>query len=260
MKRLDNKVALITGAGSGIGRATAKRLAEEGAFVAVLDINDDGGQATCKDIQSTGGTAKFWHMDISNENLVQSVFQQIHEELSKIDILVNNAAYPGSSDLTEESTEENWQKVFNVTAKGPFLCTKHVIPYMRENGGGSIVNIASIDALRASGQLSNYHSAKGAIISMTIQDAASYAKDNIRVNVICPGIIKTEAVYEYADAHPELGGIEGLEAIFSAPTSMKRLGKPEEIANGVLFFASDESSYCTGAKLVIDGGTIIKYQ
>lgn len=258
MNRLKGKVAIITGAGLGMGKAIAKLFAKEGAKVAVTDINPEFGEETVKEIIESGNEAVFWKLDVTNEAEIMTVFKEVVDYFGKLDILINNAGAGFSSALTEESTEENWIKVFNLNAKGPFLCTKHAIGYMRKNNGGSIVNTASIDGLVGSMELANYHSAKGAVITMTKQDAVSYAKDNIRVNSICPGVIKTESVYAYADAHPELGGIEGLEKIYAEPIPMKRLGTPQEVAYGMLFLASDEASYITGANLVIDGGQVAK--
>ena len=195
MNRLENKVAIVTGAGNGIGQATAILFAKEGAAVAVLDTKEADGLETVRQIEAAGGKAKFWPLNVSKEADVEVVFADVAKTFGKIDILINNAGITGADKSTHEVTEAEWDAVFAVDVKGVFFCTKHALPYMKKLGKGSIVNVSSIYGLIGSkGDLSPYHAAKGAVTLMTRQDAVTYAPDNIRVNSVHPGMCLTPMV------------------------------------------------------------------
>ncbi len=256
MKRVEGKVAVVTGGVLGIGRATALLLAKEGAKVAVLDIKDEEGQNVIDEIKALGGIAKFWHFDTTNEKEIINVFADIAREFGKIDILVNNAGISGVDKPTHEITEEEWDKVINVNVKGVFFCTKHVIPYMQKNGGGSIINMSSIYGLRGAGDLPPYHASKGAVRLMSKNDALLYAKENIRVNSVHPGFIWTPLVEELAERSPI--GAKAFREHLDSLHPIGHIGEPDDIAYGVLYLASDESKFLTGSELVIDGGYTAK--
>lgn len=251
MARVENKVAIVTGGALGIGKATCLLLAKEGAKVAVTDILDKEGQEVAKDIKSNGGTSEFWHLDVSNEKEVQKVFAEIDKKFGKIDILVNNAGIAGVSKPTHEITEEEWDKVMAVNVKGVFFCTKHVISYMRKVGEGSIINLSSIYGIVSAPDVPPYHASKGAVRIMTKTDAFLYAKDKIRVNSVHPGFIWTPMVENYAKSQ---GNVEEVRKMLDSLHPIGHVGKPDDIAYGILYLASDESKFVTGSELVIDGG------
>ena len=252
MNRLKNKVAIVTGAGAGMGKETSILFAKEGASVAVFEINEDNGIETVNEIINLGGTAKFWKVDVSNEDSVKKAIDEVKNTYGKIDILINNAGITGVDKKTHELTIEEWDQVFNVDVKGVFFCTKHAIPYMLENKGGSIVNLSSIYGTLGSHELTPYHAAKGAVFAMTKQDALSYAKNNIRVNSIHPGTIMTPLVKELGSRMD--GGLEAYNKIMSEKHPIGHAGEPIDVAYGCLYLASDEAKFVTGATLYIDGG------
>lgn len=249
---VDGKVAVITGAGTGIGKAIAQVFAQEGALVAVTDINKELGVKTVEEIKRSGGKAQFWKLDVSVEKEVESVFRDVAQTFGKIDILVNNAGVTGVDKPTHEVTEEEWDEVFDVDVKGVFFCTKHAVPYMKKNGKGSIVNVSSIYGLVGSHELAPYHAAKGAVTLMTRKDAVTYGKDNIRVNSVHPGTIMTPLVIELGSRME--GGLEAYERLMASKHPIGHTGKPEDVAYGVLYLASDRADFVTGAQLTIDGG------
>ncbi len=251
MQRVKGKIAIVTGAAKGIGKETAKLLAREGAVVAVTDVDDEAGIPIEKDINNAGGTAKYWHLDVSKEDEVEKVFAEIEESFGPIGILVNNAGIGGVSKPTHELSEEEWQQVQDINVKGVFLCTKHVVPYMKKVGGGSIVNLSSIYGIVGAPDAPSYHAAKGAVRLMAKTDALIYAKDNIRVNSVHPGFIWTPMVENFL---AEQGDVEEGKKQLVELHPIGRLGKPEEVAAAILYLASDESSFVTGSELVIDGG------
>lgn len=255
MGRVEGKTAIVTGGGSGIGRAICLLMANEGAKVAILDLNGKGGQETQRIITDKGQIGRFWHVDVSREEDIARAFFEINAEFGKINILVNNAGILGVDKPTDEITEEEWDKVLAINTKGVFLGTKHAVPYMRKAGGGSIINISSIYAIRGTPSVPPYHAAKAAVRIMSKVDALLYAKDNIRVNSVLPGIIMTPLLEQVINSSqdPE----DALQALISS-TPLGRLGTPENIAQGVLYLASDESSFVTGSDLVIDGGYTAK--
>ncbi len=248
MKRIENKVVVVTGGALGIGRETCLLLGKEGAKVAITDILDEQGLKLEKIINDAGGTAKFWHLDVTDEENAENVYRQVYEHFGKLDATVNNAGVTGVDKPTHELTEQEWDFSMNINLKGVFFCTKHAIPYMKKNGKGSIVNLSSVYGIVGGGDVPHYHAAKGAVRVMSKNDAILYAKDNIRVNSLHPGFIKTPMIEKESKEKP--GMIEYL--IKKHPIG--RLADPIEIAYGILFLVSDESSFMTGSELVIDGG------
>ena len=255
MGRVRGKTAIITGGGSGIGRAICLLLADEGARVAILDLNDEGGQETERIITGRGQIARFWHVDVSREEDIARAFLEINTEFGKINILVNNAGILGAGKPTHEITEVEWEGVFAINVKGVFLGTKHAVPYMKENGGGSIINISSIYGLIGTPDVPPYHAAKAAVRMMSKVDAIIYAKDNIRANSILPGMIMTPLLEQAINSSQDH---EKALQTMAASIPLGRLGTPEDIARGVLYLASDESSFVTGTDLIIDGGYTAK--
>jgi NAD(P)-dependent dehydrogenase (short-subunit alcohol dehydrogenase family) len=252
MKRVEGKVAVVTGGALGIGRAACLLLAREGAKVAVTDITDEKGRKVTEEIKELGGVAKYWHIDTSNEDEVSNAFSSIASEFGSIDILVNNAGIAGVNKPTHEISEEEWEKVMHVNVKGVFLCTKHSVPFMKESGGGSIINMSSIYGLVGAADLPPYHATKGAVRLMSKNDALTYAKDNIRVNSVHPGFIWTPLVEKLAKDSSE--GVEAFRDQLDSRHPIGHVGEPDDIAYGVLYLASDESKFVTGSELIIDGG------
>ena len=253
--RLEGKVALITGAAAGVpgelmgfGGASAWLFVREGAKVVLGDIKEDQGERTAAQIRENGGDAIFLRLDVTKELNWINAIQTTISSFGRLDILVNNAG-SGARATVEDTTEEMWDGQMDVHAKGVFLGTKHAIPEMRKVGGGSIINISSIYGLIGSPTSTAYHAAKGAIRLFTKSAAVQYAKDNIRVNSVHPGYARTPLTTEGYDSEP--GRLDWvLERI-----PIGRVGQADDIAYGILYLASDESSFVTGSELVIDGGT-----
>lgn len=252
MSRLTDKVAIVTGSGKGMGRAMATLFAAQRAAVAGTDVSESDGLETVRLIEEQGGRAAFWRLDVSDEAEVSSVFEQVTATFGKLDILVNNAGISGVDKPTHEVTEAEWDAVFAVDVKGVFFCTKHAIGHLRANGGGSIVNISSIYGLVGSHEMAPYHAAKGAVTIMTKKDAVTYGRDGIRVNSVHPGTILTPFVRELAERSE--GGLRGYLDIMEPKHPIGHVGEPEDVANAVLFLASDEARFVHGAALVVDGG------
>ena len=252
--RLEGKSAIVTGAGNGIGRAIVKLFAQEGARVLVADIEDDAGSAVVDEINQMGGEAVFKHTDISDEASAESAVQAALDAFGTVDILVNNAAVFVFGKV-EDVTRDDWERVFGVNVIGPANCVKAVLPVMRANGGGAIVNLASVSSFIAQPEFIPYNSSKGAVLQLTRCLAMDLAPDNIRVNAVCPGTIYTRATSVHIDSL----GLDHEDALvaFGQDAPMKRVGQPREVANGVLFLASDDASFITGEHLVIDGGATI---
>jgi NAD(P)-dependent dehydrogenase (short-subunit alcohol dehydrogenase family) len=240
----------------GIGRATCELFARKGAQVAVTDLAEAEGRAVAEAITRDGGTARFWRMNVTDEGEVERVFREIFDHFGKIDVLVNNAGVSGTNKPTHEITSEEWDAVMNVNVKGVFFCTKHAIPYMQRGGGGSIVNLSSIYGIVGAADAPPYHASKGAVRLMTKNDALLYAKENIRVNSVHPGFIWTPMVEKFAAL--QLGGAEPFRKALTELHPIGRLGDPLDVAYGILYLASDESTFVTGAELVIDGGYTAK--
>lgn len=243
LMRLANKVAIVTGAGSGIGRATAIRFATEGARIVVDDVNDAGGQETVRRIQDTGGQALFVHADISQEKEIAKMIETTVNIYGSLNILANVAI------CSQETILQNqWEPNIEVGLHGTWLCMQAAIREMRKIGGGSIVNISSVNALMGFANSHVYSGVKAGIIGMSRSLCGEVGKYGIRINCICPGTILTEIWQPIMKKEPAL--MDRLKALYP----LGRLGRPEDIANAALFLASDESSFATGAVFVIDGG------
>jgi NAD(P)-dependent dehydrogenase (short-subunit alcohol dehydrogenase family) len=252
VKRVQDKVAVVTGAALGIGRAAAVLLGREGAHVAVTDINESAGKEVVELIRQAGGSAEYWSLDTSDEANVQSVFAEVVERFGPINILVNNAGIAGINKPTHEVTREEWNAVINVNVNGVFYCTKHVIPVMRQAGGGSIINLSSIYGMIGAADLPPYHASKGAVTLMTKNDALFYASDAIRVNSVHPGFIWTPLVEDLGKQSPQ--GVDAFRRELDSRHPIGHVGEPDDIAYGILYLASDESRFVTGSELVIAGG------
>jgi len=252
MRKLDGRVALITGAGSGIGRATALLFAEEGAKIAVADCASEGGQETVELIKAAGGQAIFVAADVSKAVDVEMMVNITMDTFGRLDILFNNAGVGGLMIPTWDTTEEAWDSVIDINLKGVFLGSKYALPVMISQGGGVIINTASITAIVGAPGLPAYCASKGGVAQLTKTIALESAKHNIRVNCICPGMIQTAMSDSpfLADAADRQAHIQA----FLETIPLGRLGRPEDIAKTALFLASDDSSYMTGAALVVDGG------
>ena len=250
MGKLDGKVALISGGARGQGAAEARLFAQEGGKVVLADILDEQGQQVEAEINELGGDALYIHLDVTSESDWQAAVQATVAKYGKLDILVNNAAIIIEKAAIEDRTAAEWDRVFEVNAKGVFLGTKHAIPEMRKADGGSIVNISSVAGIGQSlHQEPAYAASKGAVRIFSKVTASQHAADGIRCNSVHPGPIDTDM----------LAGAMGDEARLQdrlARVPMRRMGSVDEIAKGVLYLASDDSSYVTGSELVIDGGAI----
>jgi NAD(P)-dependent dehydrogenase (short-subunit alcohol dehydrogenase family) len=253
MDRVRDKVCIVTGGAAGIGRACVERLADEGARVAVCDVDAPAGEALCTALAERGADVRFWRLDVSDEAAVRTVVADIAAHFGRIDVLVNNAGIAGADTPTHETTEAEWDRVQAVNVKGVFFCTKHAIPHLRRAGGGSIINLSSIYGLVGAPDVPAYHASKGAVRLMSKTDALLYAADGIRVNSVHPGYIWTPMV----EAHVRRGGATDMDAArtdLAALHPIGRVGDPDDIAWGVVYLASNESAFMTGAELVIDGG------
>ncbi|KMY55351.1 tungsten formylmethanofuran dehydrogenase [Bacillus sp. FJAT-27231] len=240
MKRLENKVAIITGGASGMGERMAHLFSQEGATVIAADINE----AALEKI-SQFDNIHGMKLNVASEEDWQHLLKEVKERFGKIDILVNNAGI-SSEKPVEEVNIDDWQKMLTINGFGPFLGIKHVVPYMKEQQKGAIVNISSFTAQIGMG-FNPYSASKGSVRAMSRAAATQYGRAGIRVNAVFPGIIETPMT-------KNLEATKGYVEQMVAATPLQRLGQPEDIANAVLFLASDESSYITGAELVIDGG------
>lgn len=253
MNRVQGKTCIVTGGAVGIGRACALRLAEEGAGVAIFDRMDAEGQALADEIDASGGKARYWHVDVSKEAEVAAAVAAVADRFGGVHVLVNNAGISGSTKLTHEISEAEWDQVQAVNVKGVLFCAKHAIPHMKRAGGGSIINLSSIYGLVGAPDVPAYHASKGAVRLMSKTDAIIYAPDRIRVNSVHPGYIWTPMVEHHlqaigatdlAAAREEVGKLHPLG----------HMGDVDDIAWGVVYLASDESKFVTGSELVIDGG------
>jgi NAD(P)-dependent dehydrogenase (short-subunit alcohol dehydrogenase family) len=252
--RLENKVALITGAGSGIGRETALLFAKEGASVVVADVNDDAGQKVVAELKSAGGQAVYAHADVSKSADAEAMIRLAEETFGRLDVLFNNAGISHAKDDDAVTTEEDvWDLTMNINLKGVFLGCKYGIPALRRAGGGSIINTASFVAVlgAATPQLA-YTASKGGVLAMTRELATIHARENIRVNALCPGPLRTELLMKYLDTEEKRQ-----RRLVHIP--MGRFGEAHEIAKAALYLASDDSSFTTGATFLVDGGITAAY-
>lgn len=241
--RLAKKVSLVTGSGSGIGRAIAVRFAAEGSAVVVNDVNDSGGHATVAEISRQGGQVWFYHADVSDESQVRRLVDFAAEQGGRLDILVNCAICSA-----EAVARNDWEANVGVGLKAAWLTMNAAIPIMERRGGGSIVNISSVNALAGFGDEHVYSGVKAGIIGMSRSLACQVGRRGIRINCICPGTILTEIWQPYIDREPEV--IDRLAQLYP----IGRVGKPEDVASAALYLASDEASFVTGSVLVVDGG------
>ena len=247
---LAGKVVLVTGGGSGIGRASALALAREGADVVVSDVVEEGGNETLRLIEEAGGKGLFLRGDVADATDVQRIIEEVEAHYGRLDCAFNNAGIEGIQAPTADCTEENWDRVLRVNLKGTWLCMKYEIPLMLKQHRGSIVNTASVAGLVGFPGIVAYNASKGGVIQLTKTAALEYATEGIRVNAVCPGVIRTPMVERF------LGGSAEAEAAFVAMEPVGRMGTPEEIADAVVWLLSDASSFVTGDALPVDGGLV----
>lgn len=258
MGRVQGKVAIVTGGASGIGRACALRLAEEGARVAVTDVQDDAGAGVAAEIEAAGGEALYLHQDVADEDRWITVIRTVAQHFGHLDVLVNNAGVGLLGPVTEFSLED-WRRQNAINLDGVFLGTKHAIPAIRDSGGGgSIINMSSVAGLQGAAHFSGYCASKGGVRLFTKAVALECAADHIRVNSVHPGVIDTPIWTKVgAEQVPAAGAVAGTpdpKAIAAQLVPSGEVGYPRDIADGVVFLASDESRYVTGSELVIDAG------
>ena len=250
MSRLADKICVITGGGSGIGQATALCFAAEGAKVVVADINPNAASETSRLIEKNGAAALAVTVDVTQAASVQKMLHKAVEVFGRIDVLVNNAGF-GLAATVEETDEADWDRHMAVNLKGVFLGCKYVVPIMRRQGGGVIVNTASVLALVGVQDRAAYCASKGGVAALTRAVALDHVRDGIRVNCVAPGSVETPY---WTDIFAKSNDVAALRKNLEQRHPMERLARPEEIAKAILFLASDESSFCTGSTLVVDGG------
>ena len=251
--RLSGKVAIVTGAGNGMGRATALLFAREGASVVIGDVDAAAGASAVAEIEAAGGRAVFQRCDVSDEAEVAALVATAEERYGKLDTIFNNAGIEQPVTPSQDVTEDLFDKVIGINLKGTFFGCKHAIPALLRNGGGTIVNNSSVSAFANVGGNISYAASKGAVMSMTRVLAIEYARRNIRVNAINPGVIDTDMNRRNAVLSADPAAVEER---WRAITPLGRMGTGEEIAQTVLYLASDQSSFTTGIGLLIDGGRV----
>jgi NAD(P)-dependent dehydrogenase (short-subunit alcohol dehydrogenase family) len=249
MGRLDGKIAVITGAASGIGRASALRFASEGAGVVIADLNREGGEETVAECKKAGARAVFQRVDVTDEAEVKAAVGRAVADFGKLDVIFNNAGLGGAVGKIEDTTVENWDRTMAILLRGVFLGMKYAVPAMRKAGGGSIISTASIAGLRGGAGPHAYSAAKAAVVNLTRSVALEVGKDRIRVNCICPGGINTPLIYYNLP-----GGFEAAEQFLKTIQPFPRAGSPADIAAMAAFLASDDAEWITGQAMVVDGG------
>lgn len=252
MKRFENKVVLITGGATGIGLATARRFAQEGAKVVIASRNQAAGEQAVADIRAAGGEATFIQTDVTQEAQIEALIKQTLETYGRIDAAFNNSGTEGIPAPLSDDSEDNYQKIFDVNVKGLWLSMKHQLKHMQENGGGAIVNNASIAGLIGFPGLGLYAASKHAVLGLTKSAALENAALGIRVNAVSPAVIETDMAERFLSAQP--GNKEDTVAGVKAMHPIGRFGKPEEIASAVTWLCSDDASYIVGQSLTADGG------
>jgi NAD(P)-dependent dehydrogenase (short-subunit alcohol dehydrogenase family) len=253
--KLTGKIAVVTGGASGIGRAISLAFAQEGAKIVVADINTDGGKETVGLMQALKSDSIFVETDVSETGPVKNLIDKTIKHFGKLDIIVNNAGIEIFNRLAD-TDEQAWDRVIAINLRGVFLGTKYAVPKMLENGGGVIINMASVAGIMGAGGLSAYNAAKGGVVLLTKNTAMDYGSRNIRANCICPGFIRTPMV-EAVMSLPGSGEVKGYLQSLIPPG---RFGKPEEVAACAVFLASDDASYVNGHALVVDGGMSAGWQ
>jgi NAD(P)-dependent dehydrogenase (short-subunit alcohol dehydrogenase family) len=253
MGRLDNKVAVITGAASGMGRATAIRFAGEGAAVVIADLNQDGGEAAVRECRENGGRAVFHKADVADEAQVKAAIDRALGEFGRLDITFNNAGLGGALGPLENVTVENWDRTFAILLRSVFVGIKHSIPPMRKIGGGSIISTASIAGLSGQAGPLVYSVAKAGVVHLTKCAAVELGKDHIRVNCICPGGINTPLLHKHIP-----GGEAVTRQFLTAIQPIPRAGSGDDIAAAALYLASDDAEWVTGTAMVVDGGFVAR--
>lgn len=250
MGGFDGRVAVVTGGGSGIGRATCLAFAERGARVAVADVSTGGGRDTITEVRAAGGEAEFFEVDVTDEDQVAQMVRDIVDRFGSLDLAYNNAGVEGQRVRLHETSTDHWRRIMSINVDGIFFCMKYELAQMLVQGGGAIVNASSTFGL-AGGAGGPYPASKHAVVGLTKSVALDYAEDGIRVNSIHPGAIETPMI-ERLRADPILG--DALETMHP----MGRMGRPEEIAAAVVWLCSDEASFVTGHTLVVDGGNLAR--
>ncbi len=249
MRRLEGKVAVITGAASGMGRATAARFAAEGASIVIADLNAEGGEAAVRECRENGAHAVFQKTDVTAEAEIKAAIDRAVKEFGKLDVVFNNAGLAGALGSLEETTAEHWDRTFAILLRGVFLGIKHAAPEMRKSGGGSIISTASVAGLRGGAGPLVYSVAKAGVIHLTKCAALELGRDRIRVNCICPGGINTPLIHKHIP-----GGDPVVRQLLDNIQPIPRAGTGEDIAGAALYLASDESEWVSGTAMVVDGG------
>jgi NAD(P)-dependent dehydrogenase (short-subunit alcohol dehydrogenase family) len=248
------KVALVTGAGAGIGRAAAQKFAQEGAKVVVSDIVKDGGAKTVELIKAAGGEAHFIHADVTRSKDVKNLISKTVKTYGALHCACNNAGIEGVVAPFVEQSDDNFDEIISVNVRGVFLCMKAEIEHMRENGGGTIVNLASIAGLIGFPNLAAYSASKHAVNGLTKNGALEYAQENIRVNSVCPGGIDTRMLDSVAEQ--STSGEQSSREMMAPLHPMGRIGIPKEVADLIVWLSSEQSSFITGAHIPVDGGYV----
>jgi len=245
--RFTEKTVIVTGGGSGIGRAAAIRFAKEGAKVTVADVDSEAGEETVTQINETGGTALFIQTNVADSKQIQTMIETSVSHFGALHVLFNNAGIGNSEVRSVELSEEEWDQVIDINLKGVFLGIKYAVPELVKAGGGAIVNTSSLLGLKGQKYMSAYNASKAGVVLLTQNAALEYGKYGIRVNAIAPGVIDTKIIEGWRNN-------ERKWPIISRANALRRIGSPEEVANAALFLASDEASFITGATLSVDGG------